>query len=67
MRGLIGDVSAYEELAVEAAVRGGRSGSWPRCSPTRWSASTTWPGDLADRLIAENLAYLPWTDQAGAR
>ena len=41
-RGLIAHVSAYEELAVEAAIKGGVERVPPRCSPTRWSARLTW-------------------------
>lgn len=59
-RGLIAHVSAYEELAVDAAVRGGRRrvtdallahpliGQWPLAE------------QLADRLIQENRKHLAW-------
>jgi 6-phospho-beta-glucosidase len=60
LRGLIAHVSAYEELAVDTALHGGRDrvartllahplvGHWDRAN------------QLADRLIAENAAFLPW-------
>ena len=60
LRGLIAHVSGYEELAVDAALRGGRD----RVARTllahplvgQWDLA----GPLADRLIAENAAFLPW-------
>jgi 6-phospho-beta-glucosidase len=61
LRGLIAHVSGYEELAVDAALRGGRD----RVARTllahplvgQWDLA----GPLADRLIAENANFLPWT------
>ncbi len=60
LRGLIAHVSAYEELAVDTARRGGRD----RVARTllahplvgQWDLA----GQLADRLIAENAPFLPW-------
>jgi 6-phospho-beta-glucosidase len=60
LRGLIAHVSAYEELAVDTARRGGRD----RVARTllahplvgQWDLA----GQLADRLIAENASFLPW-------
>jgi 6-phospho-beta-glucosidase len=60
LRGLIAHVSGYEELAVDAALRGGRD----RVARTllahplvgQWDLA----GPLADRLIAENADFLPW-------
>ena len=60
LRGLIAHVSGYEELAVDAALRGGRD----RVARTllahplvgQWDLA----GQLADRLIAENASFLPW-------
>ena len=43
MRGLVAAVSAYEELALDAAIRGGRDRVLATCWPTPWSASSTWP------------------------
>jgi 6-phospho-beta-glucosidase len=60
MRGLIAHMSAYEELAVDAAVRGGRD----RVAKALLAHPLVGQYDLADRLtdtlIAENAAYLPW-------
>ncbi|HEY6492227.1 MAG TPA: 6-phospho-beta-glucosidase [Trebonia sp.] len=60
LRGLVGHMSAYEELAVDAALRGGR--------PRVVSALLTHPlvgqydlaEEMADRLIAENARFLTW-------
>jgi 6-phospho-beta-glucosidase len=60
MRGLIAHVSAYEELAVDAALRGGRD----RITAALLAHPLVGQYDLAARLagtlIAENSAYLPW-------
>jgi 6-phospho-beta-glucosidase len=42
-RGLIAHVAAYEELAVDAALRGGRQRVFDACSPIRSSARPTSP------------------------
>ena len=59
-RGLIAHVSAYEELAVDAALRGGRD----RVQAAMLAHPLIGQWDLArgltDRLIAENARYLPW-------
>ena len=60
LRGLVGHMSAYEEIAVDAALRGGR--------PRVVSALLAHPligqydlaGKMADRLIAENARFLSW-------
>jgi len=61
LRGLIGHVSAYEELAVDAALRGGR----PRVVSALLAHPLIGQYDLAlkmaDRLIAENERFLAWT------
>jgi 6-phospho-beta-glucosidase len=67
LRGLIGHVSAYEELAVEAAVRGGRRRVLAALLAHPLIGQYDLAGQLADRLIAENQAYLPWADTAAAR
>jgi 6-phospho-beta-glucosidase len=60
LRGLIAHVSAYEELAVDAARRGGRD----RVARTLLAHPLVGQWDLAnqlaDRLIAENASFLPW-------
>ena len=60
MRGLVAHVSAYEDLAVDAALRGGAD----RVRATLLAHPLVGQYDLAsqltDRLIAENAQYLPW-------
>jgi 6-phospho-beta-glucosidase len=60
MRGLIAHTSAYEELAVDAALRGGRD----RVAKALLAHPLVGQYDLAqqltDRLLAENAAFLPW-------
>jgi 6-phospho-beta-glucosidase len=62
MSGLIAHVSAYEELAVDAALRGGRD----RVAAALLAHPLVGQYDLAhrltDRLLAENAAFLPWAD-----
>jgi 6-phospho-beta-glucosidase len=62
MRGLIAHVSAYEELAVQAAVLGGRD----RVLEAMLAHPLIGQYDLAERLtdllIAENTAFLPWAN-----
>lgn len=64
--GLVAHVAAYEDLALEAAVRGGRA----RVEKALLAHPLVGQLDLAealtDRLLAENAAYLPWTS-AGTR
>ena len=61
VRRLIAHVTAYEDLALDAALHGGRGPGRPRrCSRTRWSARTTLADGLTDRLLAHNREYLPW-------
>jgi 6-phospho-beta-glucosidase len=59
-RGLVAHVSAYEELAVDAALRGGRN----RVARALLAHPLVGQYDLADRLadtlIAENATHLPW-------
>ena len=62
MRGLIAHVSAYEELAVDAALRGGRE----RVSTALLANPLIGQYDLAerltDRLLEENAKFLPWAN-----
>ena len=61
LRGLISHVSAYEELALEAATRGGRD----RVLAALLAHPLVGQYDLAERLtddlLAANHAHLPWT------
>jgi len=60
MRGLVAHVSAYEELAVEAARRGGRDRVAAALLAHPLVGQYELAGQLTDRLLAENAAYLPW-------
>ncbi|NUR51745.1 MAG: 6-phospho-beta-glucosidase [Hamadaea sp.] len=59
-RGLISHVSAYEELAVEAAVHGGRSRVYHALLAHPLVGQHDLADRLTDRLLAANSAYLPW-------
>jgi 6-phospho-beta-glucosidase len=63
LRGLIAHVSAYEELALDAALRGGRD----RVADALLAHPLIGQADLADRLadalVAANAQYLPWAGQ----
>jgi 6-phospho-beta-glucosidase len=60
LRGLISHVYAYEELALEAAIHGGRDRVYRAllAHPLVGQADTA--HRLADRLLAENAPYLAW-------
>ena len=60
LRGLVAHVSAYEELAVDAALRGGRERVAAALLAQPLVGQYELAGQLADRLIAENARYLPW-------
>jgi len=60
MRGLVAHVSAYEELAVDTALRGGRHRVAGALLAHPLVGQFDIAGELADRLIAENRGYLPW-------
>jgi len=60
MRGLVAHVSAYEELAVDAALRGGRHRVAMALLAHPLVGQFDLAFGLADRLIAENSGYLPW-------
>jgi 6-phospho-beta-glucosidase len=62
IRGLVAHVSAYEELALDAAVRGGRDRVASALLAHPLVGQYELAGRLADRLIAENAAYLPWAN-----
>jgi 6-phospho-beta-glucosidase len=63
MSGLVAHVSAYEELAVDAALRGGRKRVADALLAHPLVGQYELAGQLADRLIAENAAYLPWAER----
>ena len=60
LRGLIAHVYAYEELALDAAIRGGRDRVYDAllAHPLVGQAETA--RCLTDRLIAKNARYLSW-------
>jgi 6-phospho-beta-glucosidase len=60
LRGLVAHVSAYEDLAVQAALRGGRDRVAAALLAHPLVGQFDLAGRLADRLIAENARYLPW-------
>jgi len=62
MSGLVAHVSAYEELAVDAALRGGRDRVAAALLAHPLVGQYELAGLLADRLIAENAVYLPWVN-----
>jgi len=59
--GLVAHVSSYEELAVDAARRGGRERVAAALLAHPLVGQYELAGRLADRLIAENAPYLPWS------
>jgi 6-phospho-beta-glucosidase len=65
MAGLVAHVSAYEELALAAAVRGGRQRVAAALLAHPLVGQHDLAARLADRLIAENVQYLPWASGAG--
>jgi 6-phospho-beta-glucosidase len=64
MRGLVAHVSAYEELAVDAALRGGRDRVRAALLAHPLVGQLDLADGLADRLLAANQDFLPW---AGSR
>jgi 6-phospho-beta-glucosidase len=59
-RGLIAHVSGYEELALDAALRGGRARVAAALLAHPLIGQYDLAGRMADRLIAENAQFLPW-------
>ena len=60
MRGLIAHVSAYEELALEAGVHGGRDRVVQALLANPLIGQYDLANRLGDALIAANKRYLPW-------
>ncbi|HEY2672966.1 MAG TPA: 6-phospho-beta-glucosidase [Rugosimonospora sp.] len=61
MSGLIAHVSGYEELAVAAAVHGGRSRVYQAMLAHPLIAQHEKADALTDKLLAANAAHLAWT------
>lgn len=59
-RGLVAHMSAYEELAVDAAVRGGRRRVRDAMLAHPLIGQYALAEAMTDRLLAENAAFLPW-------
>jgi 6-phospho-beta-glucosidase len=60
MRGLVAHVSAYEELAVDAALRGGRDRVRAALLAHPLVGQLELADGLADRLLAANQDFLAW-------
>jgi 6-phospho-beta-glucosidase len=60
LAGLIAHVSAYEELAVDAALRGGRDRVAKALLAHPLVGQHELAQQLTDRLLAENARFLPW-------
>jgi 6-phospho-beta-glucosidase len=60
LRGLVGHMSAYEELAVDAALRGGRAAVVSALLAHPLIGQYDLAEKMADRLIAENARFLSW-------
>ena len=63
MRGLVAHVSAYEELAVDAALRGGRDRVRAALLAHPLVGQLDLADGLTDRLLAENRDFLPWASR----
>ena len=61
LRGLVAHMSAYEELAVDAALHGGRARVVAALLAHPLVGQYPLAEDMADRLIAENAEFLSWT------
>ena len=66
LRGLIAHVSAYEELALDAAIRGGRDRVFDALLAHPLIGQVELADKLADALIAENRDFLPWAKTRAA-
>ena len=61
LRGLIAHAYAYEELALDAAIRGGRDRVYDALLAHPLVGQADQAECLTDRLLAENASFLPWT------
>jgi 6-phospho-beta-glucosidase len=60
LRGLIAHAYAYEELALEAAIHGGRQRVYDALLAHPLVGQADQAECLTDRLLAENAKFLPW-------
>jgi len=58
--GLVSHVTAYEQLALEAALHGGRQRVFEALLAHPLVAQATLAEGLTDRLLAHNKEHLPW-------
>ena len=65
LAGLVAHASAYEELAIEAALHGGRDRVVRALLANPLVGQYDQASGLADRLIAENASFLPWAGGSG--
>ncbi|MGH3734659.1 MAG: 6-phospho-beta-glucosidase [Micromonosporaceae bacterium] len=61
LSGLISHVAAYEELALDAALRGGQDRVYRALLAHPLVGQTALAEDLTDRLLAANATHLGWT------
>ena len=59
-RGLVAHVTAYEELALDAALRGGRERVFRALLAHPLIGQAAVAETLADRMIDANRRFLPW-------
>jgi 6-phospho-beta-glucosidase len=59
-RGLVAHVSAYEDLALDAALLGGRERVFRALLAHPLVGQAELADDLTDRLLAANKDFLPW-------
>jgi 6-phospho-beta-glucosidase len=59
-RGLVAHVSAYEELALQAALHGGRERVFQALLAHPLVGQATLADDLTDRMLAANREFLRW-------
>jgi 6-phospho-beta-glucosidase len=59
-RGLVAHVSAYEELALQAALHGGRERVFRALLAHPLVGQAELADDLTDRMLAANKDFLPW-------
>ena len=59
-RGLVANVSAYEELALDAALHGGRERVFRALLAHPLVGQAALADDLTDRLLDANRKFLPW-------
>lgn len=58
--GLVAHVSAYEDLALQAAIHGGRDRVYAALLAHPLVGQAALADGLTDRLLARNAAFLPW-------